>query len=57
MLLTSDVHQEFGFANPLATNDVLNDFDFDAFLHDNESDGGGIDFSKAPNFMDPETET
>lgn len=51
--------QEFGldFANPLATNDVLNDFDFDSFLHDNEGDAGGFDFSAAANFMDPEIET
>lgn len=56
-LLTSP--QEFGldFANPLATNDVLNDFDFDSFLHDNEGDAGGFDFSAAANFMDPEIET
>lgn len=59
LLLTSDVSQEFGldFANPLATNDVLNDFDFDSFLHDNEGDAGGFDFSAAANFMDPEIET
>lgn len=58
-LLTLDVPQEFGldFANPLATNDVLNDFDFDSFLHDNEGDAGGFDFSAAANFMDPEIET
>lgn len=58
VLLTSDVPQEFGldFANPLATNDVLNDFDFDSFLHDNEGDTNGFDFAAA-NFMDPEIET
>lgn len=59
ILLTLPVPQEFGldFANPLATNDVLNDFDFDSFLHDNEGDAGGFDFSAAANFMDPEIET
>lgn len=46
------------FANPLATNDVLNDFDFDSFLHDNDADAGGFDFSTAAaTFMDPEIET
>ncbi|KAG6353360.1 hypothetical protein INS49_007440 [Diaporthe citri] len=50
---------EFGldYVNPLATNDVLNDFDFDSFLHDNEGDAGGFDFSSAAaNFMDPDSE-
>lgn len=28
------------FANPLASGDVLNDFDFDSFLHDNVEDTG-----------------
>jgi hypothetical protein len=58
-LLTLHVPQEFGldFANPLSTNDVLNDFDFDSFLHDNEGDAGGFDFTAAATFMDPEIET
>lgn len=56
-LLTQNSVQEFGsldFANPLATTDVLNDFDFDSFLHDNEGGDGGFDFSAAGNFMDTE---
>lgn len=40
------------FANPLASNDVLNDFDFDSFLHDNEGADGGFDFSNTGAFMD-----
>jgi hypothetical protein len=33
-------------ANPLATNDVLNDFDFDSFLHDGAGDDGtSFDFN------------
>lgn len=54
-LLTHDPLQEFGsldFANPLATSDVLNDFDFDSFLHDNEGGDGGFDFSTTGAFMD-----
>lgn len=35
---------ELTFADPLATNDVLNDFDFDSFLHDGDNDNGGFDF-------------
>ncbi len=31
------------FANPLTTGDVLNDFDFDSFLHDNDGDHTGFD--------------
>ena len=59
-LLTRSVLQEFSmdFANPLATDNVLNDFDFDSFLHDNEGDAGAFDFSSAAGFsMDPEIET
>jgi hypothetical protein len=44
---------EFGaieFANPLTSNDVLHDFDFDSFLHD-EGDQGNFDFNPT-NFMD-----
>lgn len=47
--------QDFGtleFANPMSTSDVLNDFDFDSFLHDNEGGDGGFDFSTAGAFMD-----
>lgn len=32
------------FADPMATNDVLNDFDFDSFLHDGE-DNPPFDFN------------
>lgn len=56
-LLTRQLPQEFGsldFANPLSTTDVLNDFDFDSFLHDNEGGDGGFDFSSTGNFMDTE---
>ena len=35
---------ELTFADPLATADVLNDFDFDSFLHDGDNDNGGFDF-------------
>lgn len=47
--------QDFGtleFANPMNTTDVLNDFDFDSFLHDNENGDGGFDFSASGAFMD-----
>ncbi|CCC12810.1 unnamed protein product [Sordaria macrospora k-hell] len=33
------------FANPLTSNDVLNDFDFDSFLHDNDNGGEPFDFN------------
>ncbi|KAK3954440.1 hypothetical protein QBC32DRAFT_207803 [Pseudoneurospora amorphoporcata] len=33
------------FANPLTSNDVLNDFDFDSFLHDNDNSGEPFDFN------------
>jgi hypothetical protein len=33
------------FANPLTSGDVLNDFDFDSFLHDNDGDNTGFDFN------------
>lgn len=33
------------FANPLSTGDVLNDFDFDSFLHDNEGNTEAFDFN------------
>jgi hypothetical protein len=38
--------KDFGmdFANPLTGPDVLNDFDFDSFLHDNTNDDTGFDF-------------
>lgn len=58
-MISSLTHQplqgDFGnldFANPLATTDVLNDFDFDSFLHDNEGGDGGFDFSSTGAFMD-----
>ncbi|KAK2611705.1 hypothetical protein N8I77_005030 [Diaporthe amygdali] len=41
------------FTTPPTTNDVLNDFDFDSFLRDNEGDSGGFDFTAS--FLDPET--
>ncbi|KAK4168292.1 hypothetical protein QBC43DRAFT_202164 [Cladorrhinum sp. PSN259] len=50
-------HQQdfpLGFADPTSSTDVLNDFDFDSFLHDgnNGEDGvGGFDFGN-PGFMD-----
>lgn len=43
-----------GFADPSSSTDVLNDFDFDSFLHDgnNGEDGvGGFDFGN-PGFID-----
>lgn len=33
------------FANPLTSTDVLDSFDFDSFLHDNEGDPGAFDFN------------
>lgn len=41
--------QTFGleFADPMASSDVLNDFDFDTFLHESNEDGGGFDFGSA----------
>jgi hypothetical protein len=34
------------YANPLTSGDVLNDFDFDSFLHDsNTGEDGTFDFS------------
>ena len=33
--------------NPLQTGDVLNDFDFDSFLHDGEGDNQPFDFNGA----------
>jgi hypothetical protein len=33
------------FANPSLTGDVLNDFDFDSFLHDGDADNGAFDFN------------
>ncbi|KAI1340151.1 hypothetical protein F5Y15DRAFT_415042 [Xylariaceae sp. FL0016] len=35
------------FANPLTTNDVLQDFDFDSFLHDDGANTGEFDFNPA----------
>lgn len=34
----------FDFVNPLVSNDVLNDFDFDSFLHE-DADNQGFDFN------------
>lgn len=31
----------------MASSDVLNDFDFDTFLHESNEDGGGFDFGSA----------
>ncbi|KAK7959574.1 uncharacterized protein PG986_004428 [Apiospora aurea] len=38
---------DFGmeFANPLTSDNVLQDFDFDSFLHDNDGADGGFDFN------------
>ena len=34
------------FANPMTSDNVLTDFDFDTFLHDNNgTDDGGFDFN------------
>lgn len=38
----------------MGTTDVLNDFDFDSFLHDNEGGDSGFDFSATGAFMDTE---
>jgi len=42
---------QMDFANPLTSDNVLNDFDFDSFLHDNDGDNAGFDFN-APSFME-----
>lgn len=39
-----DVFPGMDFANPMSSSDVLNDFDFDAFLHE-DGDSGGFDFN------------
>lgn len=33
------------FANPLTSDNVLQDFDFDSFLHDGDAGDGGFDFN------------
>lgn len=33
------------FSNPLQSGDVLNDFDFDSFLHDGEGNAEPFDFN------------
>ncbi|KAK9417034.1 hypothetical protein SUNI508_09273 [Seiridium unicorne] len=33
------------FANPIDSNNVLQDFDFDSFLHDGDAGGDGFDFT------------
>ncbi|KAI0018640.1 hypothetical protein F4780DRAFT_506694 [Xylariomycetidae sp. FL0641] len=40
------------FANPLTTDNVLQDFDFDSFLHDNDGDPTGTFDFTAANFME-----
>ena len=35
----------FDFVNPLVSNDVLNDFDFDSFLHEDGDNQGAFDFN------------
>jgi hypothetical protein len=45
--MDSNGGMDFGpmdFANPLVTNDVLNDFDFDSFLHE-DGDTQAFDFN------------
>lgn len=45
-VLTSKLQNfDVEFANPLTSNDVLNDFDFDSFLHDNDNGGETFDFN------------
>ena len=34
-----------GFADPMTTGDVLNDFDFDSFLHDGDTGDPSFDFN------------
>ena len=43
-----NISQDFGtldFANPLTSDNVLNDFDFDSFLHESTDDPGAFDFN------------
>jgi hypothetical protein len=35
------------FTNPLTSDNVLQDFDFDSFLHDGDGDPGAFDFNPA----------
>ncbi|KAJ3554838.1 hypothetical protein NPX13_g10503 [Xylaria arbuscula] len=37
----------------LGSADVLQDFDFDSFLHDGDADGGAFDFGQASFGMEP----
>ena len=39
-------------ANPLQSGDVLNDFDFDSFLHDGDGDNQPFDFNNTFASMD-----
>ncbi|KAI0407569.1 hypothetical protein F4802DRAFT_605413 [Xylaria palmicola] len=39
--------------NDIASGDVLPDFDFDSFLHDNDAEGGAFDFNPASFGMEP----
>lgn len=34
-----------GFADPMQSENVLQDFDFDSFLHDGDTDPGTFDFN------------
>ncbi|KAH6962286.1 hypothetical protein BKA56DRAFT_499235 [Ilyonectria sp. MPI-CAGE-AT-0026] len=50
MVLLTIPLQDFGtmeLANPLQSGDVLNDFDFDSFLHDGDADNQPFDFNGA----------
>ena len=39
------------FGNPLTTDNVLTNFDFDSFLNENNEDDNGFDFGA--DFMEP----
>ncbi|KAI1767356.1 hypothetical protein GGR53DRAFT_518452 [Hypoxylon sp. FL1150] len=48
MNFAMDNSMDFGtmeFANPMQSDDVLRDFDFDSFLHDGETDPSSFDFN------------
>lgn len=42
-----DMGPSMELANPIDGSNVLNDFDFDSFLHDNDGDNGAFTFPEA----------
>lgn len=46
-MTTQDGFPGMELTNPALSGDVLNDFDFDSFLHDNDGDNQPFDFNQA----------